>query len=172
MNIFQRFKNSLLLNKRENFDKMGLCLFEKELYPIAKRNMDRMTYISPSNGQCIPGSRKLFVSYDGVYHTCEKGTEDICIGNFETGINISFVYEILKDWTDLFIEKCNNCWAVRLCGKCFAGFDQTNKFKNIKIDEFCYGKKKSIVQNLVNYCSICESHSQSFSYLKDIYNFS
>lgn len=156
-----RYKNGI------NRDKMGKAFFEPNLIKLAKREMNKMETKTASHGQCILGARKLFVSCEGFLYPCERVNLAYCIGHIKTGINIEYIYKLIEGWSNFFKYICPNCWAIRLCHKCIADFDIYDNYKSKMVKKFCSNQKKSITQDLVNYCTILEHNPHNLDFLKD-----
>lgn len=73
------------------------------------------------NGPCIPGIKRLFVSYNGEFYSCEKILEydELSIGNIDLGFNEEKINDMLN--IGLLTEnECKKCWAMRYCNICHA----------------------------------------------------
>jgi len=83
--------------------------------------MDASTDAIPINGCCLPGKRRLFVDTNGDYYLCEKVGCSPAIGNVNIGIDNKIIQEkYIDEYTSKSINSCNSCWAVNLCGICYA----------------------------------------------------
>ena len=118
--------------------------------------MIRMSEKTASHGQCILGARRLFVKTDGSFNPCERLISDFIIGNVDDGIDFNKVYVFFKDWSNLFSDICNDCWAIRFCSKCTASFESNNHFKDLNLKQFCSESKNAIEKNLVLFCTFQE----------------
>jgi uncharacterized protein len=167
--IFEKYSDDLVTRKIENRNLIGRAIFEEGLVFLKKRSMDRMGFKVPSQGQCVPGSRKLFVSCDGYFYPCEKVMEKYRIGHVDTGIDFEGIYQLMERYSNFLSKACSNCWAVRICQKCFAHFDPSNAFKENVLDDFCHQAKKVVERNLGNYCSVLEIKSSGLDFLKDVF---
>lgn len=109
------------------------------------------------NGCCIPGEKRLYVTVDGDFKTCEKVGEAPTIGNVNTG----FDYEAIKkyyieDYEKKSLEICNDCWAVNLCGVCYvAAFRKQEIDINFKRD-VCNAQRQSWYNALIRYHALAE----------------
>ena len=65
---------------------------------------------------------------------------------------------------ELTKEECSKCWAVRLCGLCFANsigadsFDRETKLRQ------CAGMRASLERRLQTYCSIIEHNPDALTH--------
>lgn len=72
-------------------------------------------------GLCVPGSKRLFVSYNGDFYPCSKVFyhQSMVIGNIYEGIDIPAVINYYNEYIDLSEGRCRNCWAIRICKSCY-----------------------------------------------------
>lgn len=97
------------------------------LLDIHKRVIRDMPVIDCAlNGCCVPGNRRLYVTVDGEFSACERIGNSPSIGNVEEGIDLERVKKYyIDDYMNQSLENCSNCWAVQLCGVCYArGYDK------------------------------------------------
>ena len=71
-------------------------------------------------GNCRPGRRKLHVMPDGSFHPCERTGSAMPIGDVKAGIVPDRVGRLQREFHDALADRCRDCWALRLCGLCFA----------------------------------------------------
>jgi uncharacterized protein len=71
-------------------------------------------------GNCRPGRRKLHVMPDGSFHPCERTGNVMPIGDVKAGIVPARVGCLQREFHDALADRCRGCWALRLCGLCFA----------------------------------------------------
>lgn len=166
--FWKKYKTDIASGVIENRNLIGEALFEKDIVQLDKRKMNRMGSKTASLGQCVPGSRKLFVSSDGFLYPCEKVSEQYCIGQIEKGIEFTTVNTLLENWSKFLSNTCKNCWAIRLCIKCFANFELSSGFKNNSLKNFCRQSKKRVERSLINYCQLQESNPNCLDFTKEI----
>lgn len=94
------------------------------------------------NGCCIPGRRRLYVTTDGSFKVCERMSNSPYIGDVENGIDTEAVYRsYFEEYSNKSIKHCSNCWAVRLCGICYAlcyqddGLDENKKMGTCNVEK-------------------------------------
>lgn len=139
---------------------------------ILKRINDR--YISdlpnnlyPFNGCCVPGTRRLYVDTNGQFYPCERIGKCPNIGDIVNGLDINKIKKYyVEDYMKKSIEHCSNCWAVRLCGICYAGRYDKNGF--LPSNEVCEGARYVLERNLSYYHELLEGEASKLEYLKDI----
>jgi uncharacterized protein len=66
---------------------------------------------------CIPGVRRLFVTTEGYYYTCERGPEGekMRIGSVREGIDITKIRQLLQRFVELAKDHCRLCWCLPTC---------------------------------------------------------
>lgn len=112
-------------------------------------------------GQCIPGVRRLFVSVAGKYYMCEKVGEFYPIGDVHNGINYDRICDFFVA-CDSFFKGCGNCWAVRLCKRCFADINCEDRFDITRKEKSCKSKIEYYETLLSAYCEILEKNPDGF----------
>ena len=121
------------------------------------------------NGCCVPGRAALSVSTSGNYHYCSQVnlSESTIIGNIDNGIMVSKVNKLLKKYEKISLSNCKNCWAVNLCGLCFASIhDGFSLSKELK-DKKCITYRKYLFRNLIFYCELMEKDKTILEYSYD-----
>lgn len=116
-----------------------------------------------ATGTCIPFSKRMFVSYKGELHSCEKINRDLPLGR------ISEAGEVLIDFKNVaekFMERvsnmkkiCQECYLQLCCTKCMLCFD------NGRCDSFT--TKQSFSQLLSQAVSHIESNPDIVQLLED-----
>jgi uncharacterized protein len=142
-------------------------LFLKDFYDIAFREMSRLPDKITAKGTCIPGQRRLFVNTEGDFYMCEKVGSNYKIGDIETGINYKAVYDFLIKYNHFFSD-CSDCWAVRLCSKCFDTIRNGESFCEERKVRFCDSKKNEIEKYLSIYSDIIENSPDAFNVFREI----
>lgn len=85
-------------------------------------------------GPCVPGSKKLFVSTDGLFYPCEKVNEQYSnnvIGNIHDGFDYNRIYNLYNIGA-LTESKCKSCWCIRYCKMCIADIQGCSIEQTIK----------------------------------------
>jgi uncharacterized protein len=93
-------------------------LLMKRFHKIAARKIYPLGKEFPPRGGCFPGRRKLFVDTQGKYFMCEKVCGNFEIGDVDNGFDHEKIYRFYQEYDRLFGD-CKDCWALRLCNKCF-----------------------------------------------------
>lgn len=121
------------------------------------------------NGCCVPGNRRIYVQVNGEFLACEKIGDSPSIGNVFTGIDRSRVKQFyLEEYDKKSIEKCSNCWAVNMCGICYATcFHKDGLDINIK-NNACEYQQKQSKGELSAYYQLLEDKPEEIKKIKDI----
>lgn len=116
-------------------------------------------------GQCTPGIRRLFVSADGKFYICEKAGEYYSIGDVDTGLDLEKIFAFFEE-CDEFFRDCGNCWAVRLCERCFADVNCEDRFDEERKSDFCKSNLSYLETIMGVYCEILEKNPNAFDLFK------
>ncbi|OAB43500.1 radical SAM protein [Paenibacillus glacialis] len=121
------------------------------------------------NGCCIPGQRRLYVTTEGKFKVCERMSNSPYIGDIEHGIDIEAVYRsYFEEYSNKSIKHCSNCWAVRLCGICFAPCYQDNGLDENKKMATCYAEKAITKFYLQRYHQLIEDTPEKIQYFNEL----
>jgi len=96
------------------------ALFEPELVRFHHRSRAPLGDTDTPGGNCRPGRRKLHVTADGRFQPCERTGKVMVLGSVESGIETRAVKKLYRDFHAAVQDRCGQCWALRLCGVCFA----------------------------------------------------
>lgn len=161
--LFEVFRDKLLSGAFEP-DNFASALFKSDFMDVHQRVMSTMRDVTSSNGQCVPGDPKCFVSTDGSLHMCERVGESMPIGTVWKGFDPGVIGDFLRAYDRFFKDACASCWAVRLCHKCFVTLRHGNAFSHERMAEFCRSNLKRWGWVLEKYCEIREKKADSFSW--------
>ncbi|GAA0405044.1 radical SAM protein [Paenibacillus motobuensis] len=121
------------------------------------------------NGCCIPGQRRLYVTTEGDFKVCERMSNSPYIGDIERGIDIEAVYRsYYEEYSNKSLQHCANCWAVRLCGICFATCYQTDGLDENKKMNTCYAEKAITKFYLQRYHQLIEDTPEKIQYFNEM----
>jgi len=127
-------------------DEVGLflrVLVERPLRKMHERTDAVLGETFTPGANCVPGQRKLMVSVDGEFEVCEKMGQGAGIGDVYLGIDRGAVKELGERFFEEVGKECAGCWALRLCGVCFAGWwgerEEGVGWKNGMCDRLCRG---------------------------------
>lgn len=143
----------------------------KRMLKIHNRRIEEVPFtLHGFNACCIPGARRLFISTDGKLQVCERVGTSPSIGNIMNGgVNIDKVRKFyIEEYNRCSIEECRNCWAINLCGICYAMcYDENGCNAEIK-SEVCWKERRAIKNILQEYYEIKENNPDFIDSLDEI----
>ena len=123
-----RFSDDLLAQSSINKRVMEFCnsLFQNTFYKETSMFEERLNI---PTGTCIPFSKRMFVSYDGKIHPCEKVNRDNPLGEIHEDGFISLNFGKIADdfMSKLSAQKttCQKCYLQMCCTKCMLCFNES-----------------------------------------------
>lgn len=112
-------------------------------------------------GSCLPGLEKLYVHWDGKFGICETACDKTILGDLDVGFHIDQLKKLYDGTEKMINQRCNNCWAQKLCSLCFKDILQPDGELTEAISEsFCRPFKKYRLECLRTYCEIAERNPQ------------
>jgi len=163
--FFNKYKYSLIKDEHDQLN-IEKILFDKDFYIIKSREMGFLGEKYPPQGMCFPGKRRLFVNTDGKFFMCERTGNNFEIGDIEHGFYYKLIYNFLISYEEFFRE-CKDCWAIRLCDKCFNSVRNGENLDKERKEEFCEIKKLNVERNLIAFCEIIEKNPNAFDHLNN-----
>lgn len=151
---------------REGDDSDFFGLINQELYRVANRLIAKDGVIESGflHGNCIPGQRRIYVTVDGKFRTCEKVGNVPSLGDCFSGYDYEKSYKIyIEDYIKYYQGKCNNCWARNMCGICYDNALSDNRDKLYKSGELCNTSKELIKDMFINYYRVFERDRDGLS---------
>ena len=130
-----------------------------ELYRVANRAIAKEGVIDEGylHGNCIPGQRRVYVTVDGNFRTCEEVGNIPALGNCNTGFDYDKSYQIyMEDYVKYYEPKCNNCWARNECGLCYDNALSADTDTLYKSGKLCQTSRKLVRDMFTNYYRIFE----------------
>lgn len=122
----------------------------------------------PANGICVPGNRRLFVTTDGRFYPCEKMGAAYCIGDITSGLDEAAIINLIDDYVTGSTPDCTRCWALRLCGMCFASARKGGRLDFDRKREACDDERWSLANDLVIYTTIMAQNPGAFDFVRDV----
>ncbi|WP_024831769.1 Cys-rich peptide radical SAM maturase CcpM [Ruminiclostridium josui] len=120
---------------------------------------NRLPEKSHPRGSCIVGSKRLFISADGMFYPCEKCNEAsdlLRIGDLDNGFDTEQVRKLINIGK-ISEDECKNCWAINHCTICPAVLNSSdNEFTTEAKMEMCKKVRMEVEENLKNYCVLKE----------------
>lgn len=95
----------------------------------------------PIAKNCIPGSHKMMVDSDGIYHICEKMDPHYDIGNVEIGLDFEKIANHMNRYAQIRSENCSECTFHNICPMCYTNCQSGDglQFSNEMCDNFLDG---------------------------------
>lgn len=121
-------------------------------------------------GTCQPG-RRLTVATDGVFHICERISEEFPIGSVHEGLDMERCNEVMQRY-HASLPSCDRCWARGMCHLCFAHAGRDGGFHFP--EEQCRFARAVALDKLVTLYSLLEETPDALSFgdpLVDRYRF-
>lgn len=159
--LFARYVQAL---ENGTYDELGVekQVFDLEFHALAFRSATRLEDWLPPLGTCFPGQRRLLVDCGGTFYMCERVGCHQPLGDVDGGFDYRRVLEFLTEYQEFF-QDCRECWAVRLCKKCFANVQAGARFSQERKELFCLFRKEEIERNLQAYCRLKQKNPRAFS---------
>jgi uncharacterized protein len=164
--MLKRYKEAVINGTYEQLT-LEKQLFLKRFYNIASRTIYPLPNRVPSLGQCFPGKRKLFVDTVGNFYMCEKVRGNLKIGDVNNGFNYETIYRFYREY-DRFFSLCGDCWALRLCNKCFNTIRKGEQLDAERRDAFCRNTRENIKHDLITFCEIIDENPQAFKVYENV----
>lgn len=147
-------------------DGFSRACMEAAMRRLHFREMCEIDHFETHGGQCIPGIR-CHVDPDGILHMCEHIGHHFPIGSLSDGFDAERIERYLEDYGRLVEQTCRDCWALRLCKKCFANLTRGPRLSEKRMREFCRKKLEKLESSLVQYCSAREQNDRCFDWLPE-----
>lgn len=160
---FEYIKMLLSLIGKREWDSKGLILRKRaedteSLYERLHRNVveGKATH---HGGPCVPGVKRLFVTTDGQFFTCERVSESddqMSIGNIENGFDYEHMNKFLN-FGKLTEKECLQCWALKECNYCMGTLEKKDKevTKELLLNQ-CRVSKAIAEQQFIQVCVLAE----------------
>jgi uncharacterized protein len=161
-----RYKEALIEGSHEDLT-IEREMFLGDFHRIATRRMEPLGEWQIPLGMCVPGGRRLFVDTMGDFYMCEKVGANYKIGNVEDGIDFESIQRFYRQY-DKYFASCSDCWAVRLCTKCFNDIRTGSEFDENRMDSLCKRKISRIEDNLAVFSQIIKQNPDAFNIFKNV----
>lgn len=161
---YGEFRYMLFLLNRLSVENMDLKIFSGAFFRLiqfAKETRQKKGPIKKYDhhtGPCVPGQLRLFVDVEGNFFPCERvseSTNDMIIGNIETGFDIEKVKKLLNIG-ELTKNECKDCFAFRHCVVCATMADEAGKITREKKLHACQISKVTFENMLKDLCALKE----------------
>lgn len=123
------------------------------LEKIHNRRIEDSPFIHKGlNGCCIPGERRIYVDATGKYMVCEKIGNAPCIGNVKDGLSLDQIRKFyVEEYCKKSLHECSECWAINLCGVCYATLFNENGLQMSQKMKRCNAQKYAWYKSLIRY---------------------
>lgn len=140
-------------------------LIDKELARVSNRlKSDDVIHGSYLHGNCLPGQRRLYVTTEGKFKTCEKVGNIPSLGDCISGYNYNENYEIyINKYAEEYYNRCRDCWARTMCTICYENSLSTNTNNLYEPEGICDTSKSIIKDMFVNYFNLYEKNPESLT---------
>lgn len=145
-------------------------MFDEDFIRIHKREISEVLEDLGGTGACFPGSHRIYVTVDGVFHMCERTSYAIPIGDVWRGFDWPRIVELVNTFRQIMdSQDCRNCWAVRFCPICYVQLATSDCQLAPPSPSDCDAQRRHFEERLTTYCRILEANPHAFDYMKDIY---
>lgn len=145
------------INDKKNSSDFSVV--SKDMLRVAKRiksddGLIKTTYL---HGNCVPGQRRLYVTVDGNFKTCERVGDCPSIGDYENGYDFDKIYDTYyKNYIEYFEKICKDCWAQPMCAICYQDTMSKNGIKPSIENSVCESSKSIVKDWFINYYRLME----------------
>jgi len=134
--------------QRKRIDPVVRALFEPALIRLYLRPDSRLGEEFRPGANCRLGVRKLHVGLDGQFRPCERMNESGVVGGLGRGIEELRVQQLREEFHDAVLPGCRECWALRLCGICYAAQARADRLGADSLEQDCRRVRKSREEEL------------------------
>ncbi len=164
---FQR----IAAGKRQDLGPVYRALVEPGLLRLHLRPRTKLGNEFIPGANCQPGIRKLHVTADGRFQPCERCGDGLVFGDHKKGIEEAAVTDLQESFFQTVHSQCSDCWALRLCGLCYAGWaehcGQPDTRQSLP-QSLCDSIRRRLEEDLQLLVKILELPSEHRSYLDDV----
>lgn len=166
----QRLDQLLIENRRAVIDRLSgtegnarehklFSDYQGELFKYWRILQSGKLYLEKNHpgGPCIIGAKRLFVTTDGSFYSCEKipEMEEYRIGSIEMGFDMGKIRKLMNVGK-LTAEKCKKCWNFQFCGLCVSRCITENGVSKEYREELCKVEKNHSKEMLKDICILTE----------------
>ncbi len=169
--IFQMrevYYQAVAAGKRETLGPVIKAMVEPNLIKAYHRSRAPLGKTFTPGGNCTPGIRKLHVTTDGRLQPCERTVDRVNLGRVESGLDVSAVKDLNTDFFETLKHGCDECWALRLCTLCYAGYAEHHRPGQKWPKSVCDSIRYSIEEDLKLLVRILELPTECRSFLDEV----
>lgn len=156
--------------RRDELGPVVKSLVEPSLFRLHHRSKAPISEYYTPGGNCRPGVRKLHATADGRLQPCERTGDFLELGRVEGGIEAAAVQNLQTGFFAAVEEKCADCWALRLCGVCYAVWAEhgDDSPQSMIPDSVCNSVRTNVEQDLKLLVRILELPTSLRAYLDEV----
>lgn len=116
----ETYLNAVRGRRRDELSPVIRALFEPAVIRLHHRSGRPLGAAMTPGGNCRPGVRKLHVGPDGAFQPCERTGHVAGIGELDGRMEGALIDQLDARFQQAVRPGCADCWALRLCGVCYA----------------------------------------------------
>lgn len=101
---------------------------------------------------CLPNNTKLYIDTNLHIGVCEKMSDKYRIGSIKNGIDWNMANTIVSDYYKRRVNRCKNCYAVRMCNMCLTTIEHTDE----QWDALCHNEQVYTRVFMYLFCEMAE----------------
>lgn len=164
-NVLASFNRHMAGSKMPN--KVERILFNMRYFDIHRREENKLPAKYPSHGQCMIGTKGLFVETEGTLNFCGQ-VGNFNLGDVFSGIDYKEIERIYFELDEFYSKHCCDCWAIRLCKKCIRDVYKEGKPDEELFESTCKRMKETVFSVIGDYIGIRNRNYHAFDYLNQI----
>jgi uncharacterized protein len=165
--VRESYFQALASGQRDNLGPVFRGLVEPGLFRLHHRSKAPLGDEFIPGGNCQPGIRKLHVTVDGRFQPCERTGDLLELGHANNGIDVAAVDKLQQGFFDAVQSRCGQCWALRLCGVCYAGWAEHGQGE-ILPESVCHFTRRNAEEDLKLLVRILELPETYRGYLDEV----
>jgi len=154
--LFQKYKQNLINRTPDLF--ADAC-FKGQFSDFRNMFYRPLVKFNKYTSSCYPGCEKVFVSSDGLFHTCEKINQHFPIGSYKNGIDLKKVSSVWNQYYSSVGKNCSRCISAQFCHVCLATAAKNGYFDATKQ---CNYFRRKLPKLLKEYIDIVEQFPEAF----------
>ncbi|MFA6075766.1 MAG: radical SAM protein [Negativicutes bacterium] len=140
-------------------------VFLQQMQSINQRFSGKTTNL-PLHSCCLPGKGTMFVNSHGALGMCERA-EKIILGTVDDFSTVEAIAaQTLETYRSLVEKHCTDCWANKICTRCFATVDRGDLGESTFIRD-CERLRKVYERQLQMFLTIKEQNESALDELEN-----
>ncbi|MHB8077807.1 MAG: hypothetical protein ACYDIE_00950 [Candidatus Krumholzibacteriia bacterium] len=163
-----RWLDACASGRRDGLDPLTRSLLDPAAIRFYHRPRRALPEAVVPGGCCLPGQRRLLATTDGRYQPCERTAARLTIGNVAGGPDFVRVGSLVAAFSRAVGERCRGCWAVRLCGLCYAALESAGRRQELVLrEEVCVNARQQAESMLRLYADLTARGPAAGAFLAD-----